>query len=79
MSVSRGSPFVVGEGESPVWLSYRGSRSRWMVEASAPQVSESRLAARPVGAVRAVRSCKWSNRDRMPRRGWFFRCPARRW
>ena len=47
-----------------------------MVEASAPQVSESRLAARPVGAVRAVRSCKWSNRDRMPRREVVFPVPG---
>ena len=39
-----------------------------MVEASAPQVSARRLAARPVGAVRAVRSPRWSKRARIPRR-----------
>ena len=50
----------------PVASSNCASRSRWMVEASRPVTSESRFAARPVGAASCVLSRSASNSRRMP-------------
>ena len=52
----------------PVCSSNRVSSRRWMVVPSASHSSPIRLAARPVGAARAVFSPKLSNRERTPRR-----------
>ena len=78
-SVSRGSRSLWAKVSPPPSGCHRGSRSRWMVEASAPQVSESRLAARPVGGREGGAQLQMvEQRQNAPERGGFFRCPARR-
>ena len=67
-SARRGSSSQCEKTNWPVWSSNWVSSSRWMVSASTPQVSPRRLAARPVGAARAVSSPRASKRASTPRR-----------
>ena len=67
-SALRGSYWFFIKASRPDWGSKSGSRSRWMVEASAPHSSPSRFAARPVGAASAVSRPSASNRASTPRR-----------
>ena len=67
-SAFRGSSSPWANTSRPAWGSYRVSSRRWMVAPSIPHSSPSRLAARPVGAARAVSSPSWSKRASTPRR-----------
>ena len=67
-STSRGSYWSWVKASCPVLGSKPVSSSRWMVEASVEHSSPRRLAARPVGAARAVSSPMASNRASTPRR-----------
>ena len=67
-STSRGSYWSWVKANCPVLGSKPVSSSRWMVEASVEHSSPRRLAARPVGAARAVSSPMASNRASTPRR-----------
>ena len=50
----------------PVAGSMPASSNLWMVEASSPVTSESRFAARPVGAARRQRSCILPKSSKIP-------------